>query len=80
MSAVNRDISQITVRALDELAVCRETLEQIEALLWALKIQAVGHSIGLAALGVDVANNVSNHIGQSITKLSAELDAAGGTV
>jgi hypothetical protein len=77
-----RTANQLAYDALDELAVCKETLQQLEALLWTIKISSSTptREQRIAAMGAFVANDRSSALDGSISVMWKEFDALGGAV
>lgn len=77
-----RTANQIAYDALNELSVCKETLQQLEALLWTIKISSSTptREQRIAAMGASVANDIHSGLDSSLSVMRKEFDALGGAL
>lgn len=84
MTATARTTTAIARDALDQLAVCEETLRQLEALFWSIKTETRSSSQSkLAAVGAFVSLDIGDLVEGTVSEWSKELDDledAGGAV
>lgn len=75
MSLQARTATDIAEDALDQLAVCKETLRQLEALLWSIKT-ATHHKfqVKLAELGAYVALDIGDLVDNTEARWRKELE------
>ena len=82
MTTTARTTTAIARDALDQLAVCKETLRQLEALCWSIKTEQRSSSQSkLAAVGAYLSLDIGDLVDRSASEWTAELDAleeAGG--
>jgi len=82
MIDVPRTAVEIAHDALNQLAVCKETLRQLETLFWSIKTEPRSSSQSkLAAVGAYLSLDIGDLVDGTALEWSAELDAleeAGG--
>ena len=75
MTSPARTPTAIAEDALDQLEVCKETLRQLEALLWSIKTSTNdGFKIKLAELGEYVALDIGDLVENTEAEWRAELE------
>ena len=75
MTTTARTTTAIARDALDQLAVCKETLRQLEALFWSIKTEPRSSSQSkLAAVGAFVSLDIGDLVDGTMSEWSKELD------